>query len=233
MLLLAWIAACAPNEVDVTGVVYDGPGSATRESAGTVRLLDADAQEYDHAAVGADGSFSVSAPLGSDIYAVVEADGSPATAFAGISGINDFEAEPGSIFAFPGLTDWLEPFAGCPGLDSGGMVVGEVRFSDLRDPDSGLQSIAAAAKVLVAVDGKESDLVDACYLTDDGTAWSPDAPLVGLTGRFAIGGLPEGIHELRVGIQTTDAGFDYSFYPVWVPGDGVAPQFPAYVDFLD
>jgi hypothetical protein len=153
--------------------------------------------------------------------------------FGGYAGLDDFEAVPGSLFTGEELEDWLVPFAGCPGLATGAAVIGEVVYTELRDPETGARVAASGALVKVAVDGSDAELVSACFLDDEGVAWAPDAAVTGATGRFVVPGLPSGFHQLRIGFQPVDAGFDFTFWEVWVPEDGLSPWFPAEIDFLE
>lgn len=232
MLLLASILACGPSEVTATGVVFSGPGLVTPVSGGTITIRDGDAEVWDEAPIAADGSFTVLAPADSDLFAEIAADGSPVTTFAGQAALDDFAAEPGTLYALPDLADRLAPFAGCPGFGGGAVVIGEVRFADLRDAETGGLPIAPNAIVKLAIDGSEDRLVTACMLDDEGV-WDPDAAQVGNTGRFAFPDLPAGVHELRVGLQVANSGFKYDFYELWVPDGGVSPWFPATVAFLE
>ncbi len=226
--------ACAPDAVTVRGVVYEMPASLAVVGGGTIAIRDAAADPYDAAAIGSDGVFTVTAPAGADFFAEVKATGSVPTTFAGQAGLDDFDAEAGTVFAFTDADAWRAPFAGCPGLDApGGQVLGEARFTDLRDPGTGGASVAAAALVKVALFGDDAQLRDACVLTDDGTALATDTLEVGETGRFLIAGLPAGIHELRAGFQVAPDAFDFSFYPFWVQEDSVSPWFPVGLDFLE
>ncbi len=236
MLLLASILACEPSEVTATGTVYAGPASATPAAGGTITIRDAEAAVFDSAPIGADGRFEVLTPADTDLFAEIAIDGSVPTTFAGQASISDFEAEPGALYGLPDLAERLAPFAGCPGADwdgdAGGIVLGEVRFSDLRDAGTGGLPVAPNAIVKVAIDGSEDQLVTACMLDDEG-AWDPAATQVGATGQFVVTDLPPGIHQLRVGLAITDSGFDFDFYELWVPDGGASPWFPVAIAFLE
>jgi hypothetical protein len=226
--------ACGPRAVEIRGTVYDGPASAEPAAEGSaIRIRDAEAAAYDQADVGADGSFSVDAPEGADIFAEVVTPGFPNAVFGGYAGLSDFEAVPGSLYSAQGIEDWLVPFAGCPGLGEGGAVVGEVVFSDLRDPETGASVPVYGAIVSVAIDGRDDQLVPACYLDDEGAAYAPDADVAGSTARFAVVGLPPGFHQLRIGFQAVESGFDFTFWEVWLPDGGINPWFPAEIGFLE
>ncbi len=60
--------------------------------------------------------------------------------------------------------------------------------------------------------------------------YDPDARLTGYHGRFVVPNAPTGAVTLEVGYEIEDEPVYSIYYYVYVPVDGVAPVYPAYVE---
>lgn len=233
-LVLLMLAAngCTPNEVvSLRGVVQQAYEQELPLGGAQVEILDAAGRSFDRARTDPDGAFEVQAPLGSQIYATIAGTGYIPAAFLGQSGISPVaRVEDGVLFGFSTEEDqaWRTLFAGCPGADQpGAVVVGEVRFFDLAHPDTGEPPLCETGVITLELDDQ---VFEACYLTEDGLAWDPAATQTGTPGRFALFGLPEGSGVLNVDYRYATDYLVKQAYPVWLPADGVAPWFPAWVE---
>ena len=131
LALIPLLAGCGIGVVRVEGKVLDGnaaeaPGLA---DAG-VEIRDQDGFSFDSASTDSDGDFVAEAPPGETIYAWITHPDGTVSSFTGSSGLQPtLEVEPGTLYGVSTAldTEWLGPFAGCPGLgEEGGVVVGEV-----------------------------------------------------------------------------------------------------------
>ena len=203
---------------------------------GELTVRDDAGDAWDTAAIGADGTFTVAAPAGVRIYADVGAPDLLTASFTATSGLSDFAAETGTLYAFDEgeLAVWTDDFAGCPGADQGGLadggaLVGEVRFDDLVDDDGQNTIVTNAVVSWIPASGPEQG---ACYLDLEGLAYDPAAAYTGDSGRFAVFGATPGLGTLKVGFQVYEGSWSFVSYDTRVPEGGVVPRFPAWLEFL-
>jgi hypothetical protein len=232
MAALGGAVGCAADDVvELRGVVQQAHDRAEPLAGAAVEILDARGQRFDRGETTAAGAFRVTAPLGAMIFATVNGEGLLPAAFLGQSGVSPVaRVEEGVLYGFSTAEEqaWRERFAGCPGADQpGGIVLGEVRFFDLAHPDTGEHPLCETGIVTVE---RKNEAYEACYLTEDGSAWDPDATETGTAGTFAIFGLPEGSGVLKVDYRYASTYLVKEEYPLWLPAEGVAPWFPAWVE---
>jgi hypothetical protein len=110
-------------------------------------------------------------------------------------------------------------------------VYGEVRLFQVVDPATGVEPTVGTA--WAAVEAADGTRMEACYLDDEGVAFAPDSTRTGGTGRFAVFGVPSGLHTLEVGFDMPDGSTYTTLWTMWMPdGPGaVVPRFPVYVEF--
>lgn len=234
-LLFVSLAACGglPDEVLLTGNVAAAPGASEGLSGASLTVYDEAGTVRGQAQADANGDFELLAPAGDVVFVDIEAEGYVAASFAGVVGVQ--EQQPVEAGAFYGISsdtyaEWEATFAGCPGLgEGGGASFGEVRISNLTEPDSDEHPTVATA--VVTIDDGEGNFWEACYLDEDGLAYDPDAEWTGESGRFAVFGVPAGELRISVSYEVFDGNWSTEDYPVRVPEGGVAPQFPLWTDF--
>lgn len=231
-LLLA-ATACGERTVEVSGTVlenrFDGADVLVD---GSVTVLGPTGEVYSQTTTDSSGEFEALAPAGETVYALVGGEGLATASFVGTTGVRDSLAiEQGTLYGFEAdeLAEWEERFAGCAGVgEGGGVVLGEIRVWDLVDDDGQSPLVTTGYAVVQTVEG---ETYEACFLDDEGVAWDPDASRSGETGVFALFGVPEGVHDMLIGYDVYE-GVDYVRYlPVYVPEAGLAPHFPAWVEF--
>ena len=232
LLLLA--AACGPKEVVMKGTVFDSPGdSAAPFSGAKISIFDEDENKYDNAKANASGKFEAVAPEGAYIHAEISGDGFETTSFTGPSGLSDvFRVEDGTLYGLSSdeRAEWEARFAGCPDLDEpGGVIFGEIRMLELTE--NGEHPLVNGVAEVVTQNQKT--LWRACYLDEDGIAFDADATSTGVLGAFAIFGIEPGTHILTVGWEFAPDVWSYSDTWVRVIDGGVAPRFPAWVEWPD
>ena len=225
------LAGCVTMEdVSVRGTVFASPAGEVPLADATVILRDVRGKIYDRGRSDADGAFVVAAPPASDIVAEVQAEGYASAAFAGVTGEDPvFKVPDGTLYALRDdeRASWEEDFAGCPGIGSGGAVLGEIRVRELTEPDSDVHAIVTAGSVELAMDSGES--LSGCYLDDEGLGWQEGREVTGETGRFAIFGVPPGFGTLTVRYAYTPNTVVEDRTVVFLPDGGVSPWFPAWV----
>ncbi len=256
--LMLLLTGCMNSPVLIDGVVRAGSSTEQGQAGGVVVLLDADGEEYDRSPIKARGGFEIFAPRGSDIFVEVHAptkahaelpqsggvragldaepcceDGSMSvSSFNGASGFADtFSVEPGLLYAFTGHEqhDWERRFAGCPGVgEPGGVLLGEMRLADWTQ--NGEYSVITTG--FVWVEDAELNRWDACYLDEDGVAYSAEADRTGEAGAFAIFGLPQGRYEVTIAYNPFSDVSQLTSHDIWVPDGGVVPLLPAWVEFF-
>jgi hypothetical protein len=202
-------------------------GASEGLSGGAVEVLEASGSPYADAVTGQDGVFEVVAPVQSRIFLSFSGAGSAPITFAGTSGITDpFVVPDGQLFAMPTAEEasWRQTFAGCPRVEEPGWVLGEVRVGVSFDPT--LDPLDPSAQVFVELD--DGTRLDACYLDNDGVAHAPDQPTTGLTGQFAVFGVPPGLHAV-VAYRDLGGGSVRSEWPVLVVEGGAVVMRPAFL----
>ncbi|MDP6933096.1 MAG: carboxypeptidase-like regulatory domain-containing protein [Myxococcota bacterium] len=226
------LTACEPGEtvteILLTGHVLDEQD----EEAGpipeaTIELRDGNTEAYSEATTDEDGAFSIAAPAGDNIYVSLSADGYTTTAFTGATSYSDVEVEDGTLWMrSEAQVDVLRNlFDGCS-LDDGGIVEGEVRvYIPDQDADE-LPLVTTAYAVAYTPDG---DAYEACYLDDEGNS-DPEATQTGNTGRFAIFGLPEAPLTVYLNYDPGAGDAIERVFYVYLPENGIAPLYPAYVE---
>lgn len=232
---LGWMILGCQAEVVISGRVFEGHDKLGFPLVGgLIRLVDDGGAELDAATTGSRGAFSLRARSNLPLFAEISGEGFGISSFTGTTGVERLRVEDGALYGVETrvIDSWTALVSGCPGQDEpGGLVYGEVRLYQVFDPETGIEpSVNTAWAVIESADGQRRE---ACYLTDDGTALAPEATRTGGTGRFAIFGVPSGVHTLEVGYDLPDGSSYTTLWTTWVPdGPGaVVPRFPVYVDF--
>jgi len=227
-LLLAVVACDRTTPVTMSGRVLDEPfEGADPVASPTLEVRDVQAEVFATADGDTDGSFEVDVPGGQFFTVLMSADGYVPTSISGTAAAGDFEAGDGALWAMSDeeYADLLDLWAGCPGAGGeGGIAVGQVLLYTGDTETS--YTVTAGAVTLYASDGST---MDGCYLDNDGTPGSTGLE-TGSTGRFAVVGAPEGASSLLLTFQVGDVVEGPYQWPIWIPGDGVAPLYPAYVE---
>lgn len=252
------LAGCMNSPVLIEGTIRSGSTTEQGQAGGVVVVLDSDGEEFDRSPIKARGGFEALAPRGSDIFLEVRAptkqyldvsdsDGVRAgldaeacceegemsvTSFNGASGFADsFSVEPGQLYAFSRheQQDWERRFAGCPGVgEPGGVLIGEIRLADWTQ--NGEYSLITTG--FVWVEDTQQNRWDACYLDEEGIAYSEESERTGEAGAFAIFGLPSGQYEVTVAYNPFTDVSKLNRHNIWVPDSGVVPLLPAWVEFF-
>jgi hypothetical protein len=239
LAVLGVLGACEvePETLTMRGVLWDAPESEQAFAGANVQTLTSDGQNVDKSTSANDGGFTVSAPWGSTLHALVSAPGHVTSSFSGVSGISDtFRLGAGDLHGFPQglLTTWEEDFAGCEGIGQGSALLGYARFIELADPKTGEHPIVETLAVRVLA--SDGEYYDACYLNADATERDGDAVEVGPSGKFAVFGLPEGLARVDLVylfVETSEERYVHQVsYDAWLPADGVAPRFPYWLQVL-
>jgi len=224
--MMWWLwAACATPEVMVQGVVTEARGSEVPLEGASVSLRTWDFAVFEETTTDAEGVFRVRAPYQDLIHLVIAGDGLIPLAVPGTSGTAEVLTVPeGTLWGFPEAEEagWREEFAGCPGVDAPGLIVGEVRVDAWIDGEYPLDPNGFA----FVLDG-EGERRDACYLGEDGRH-DPAADRVGERGRFAIFGVEGGPWTLRVGRRLGDMSV-LGTWTVYVPDGGAVSMHPALI----
>jgi len=227
------LLGCDPmvTEVQMTGTVHDAPaneGNAVGEA--TVTSLNGAGEPFGVATTGSDGSFSVTVPAGAPFFVGVEKDGYVPTAFSGTSGVSDFDA--GAGYPWLSTLDWAATerarWEGCASYtDEGGFVSGQALAIVPGTDDYTSWPPLPDAEMLAYVSGDEA--LPACYLDDEGVVLAEGAS-TGMTGEYAIFGVPAGqvVIELTVARGDGEAGTDLFQFVAFE--DGLIPVFPTPVE---
>ncbi len=229
------LTACGLGEVRITGVALESPDDKSDPLVdGTVRVLDNRGLLFDSGATDASGRFSVMAPAGEVIYALVEnADGIIAS-FTGVSGMDPvLRVDRGQLHGVPERvrTRWSDTFAGCQGIESGGLVIGQVHvFLAGVDPDETTVVNNATVKLQSTTTGEDLART-ACYLDAETGLFDPEGVRTGPLGWYAIPDVPEGAYVLQVEFEVSEGMFTRGYLDIRVPPSGVVPRFPTFVDF--
>jgi hypothetical protein len=240
-LLLLPILACdlQVEEITLSGVILDAPYGAGDPVEGVeVTTLDGDLEAYSTATSDATGLVTIPVAAGQDMFLELRGDGAATTLFAGESGLFDLTLEAGELYTMPASTaaDRAAEFGDCAQGGSGGLIEGEVRIF-VPGGESSDEALVGNAWV-VAYDAADQ-MYEACYLDENGEPAPDEQTLTNSTGRFAIFGVPAGPYVLEVaytpgaGEGDTEAEAFYWFYKVNMVDDGVAPFYPAWVEFVD
>ena len=239
LVALGVLGACdaEPETVTMRGVLWDAPESEKTFAGAAIQTLTNDGQKVDRSTSANDGGFTVNAPWGTALHALVTAPGHVDSSFSGVSGVADtFRLGAGDLHGFPEelLEEWETDYSGCPGIGEGSALLGYARFIELVDSVTGEHPIVETLAVRVlAADG---EYYDACYLNADGTAYAADQAEVGPTGRFAVFGLPEGLARVDLAylfVETSEDRYVHQVsYDAWLPKSGVAPRFPYWLQVL-
>lgn len=230
LAIIPLIAACTP-EVTVRGTLL---GTRADKSLAwpnaTVRAFDQDGVLYDTTTSSRAGRFAVSVPRGQTVFIEVGDEWHPTASFTGVSGFTSplvvNRAEDPDLYGvktveYEELRAMLE---GCPGLDDGAVVVGQVFANDLIDmtTDDHPIIITASASVL-PLDGEP---IEGCYLDPSGSTYDPEADRTGNSGMFAVVGLPPGLHTLVVENHIPGGLTTQTATSILVDEAVVLPRFP-------
>ncbi|MBN2798921.1 MAG: hypothetical protein JXX28_07210 [Deltaproteobacteria bacterium] len=236
LVLTALLIGCQAPEVVLSGVIPETRfADAGPLVGGTLSLRDAEGARYGQTTTAEDGSFSLGAPAGEAVFLEVSGgDALVAASFSGVTGLAETLAlDPADRLLYgltaAELTAWRGRFAGCPGADAVGTaaVIGEVRVWELADEAGEHPLVTKAWVELSAFSGARWT---ACYLDDDGLAWSEGATYTGQTGVFAVFGLPAGGYSMEVSyLPHEEADPVTAWSELYLSAGGVAPRFPAWV----
>lgn len=227
-----WLAlglwGCAETVGEISGTVLIG-SVATGDplAGGTVQILGEDTEIFDEAPIDDQGRFLASAPLGANIYAVVEGPGMVPAGFSGKMGQGAFEVPPGALFGVSQVErDALDAvFGDC--ARPGPALYGEVRLYGFVDED-GVNPLVTTAYASAGPIGQEP--AAACYLGAETGEYDPEATLTGPTGRFALFDVPTGLVDLDYGYRVGGSITVDGTLRLFVPDQGVTPLMPAWVD---
>lgn len=236
MFLLVTLVGCAEEApIHLLGTVYQSSEPLSAPLGGAELEL----VTFDGAPIGtttADdvGAFDIFVPPGQPLFVIITADGYATSVFPGSIGLADEQfVEDHALFGVSTAErqEWVDLFAGCPGVEDGAFVVGEVREFEIVDPYSDVHPTASTAQVTV----RDADQAswEGCYLDDEGLAHDPEAAFTGGTGRFLVPGVPEGIHDLVVEVLVGPDTWTQNTYPVRIPArdDVVSPWWPLWASF--
>ena len=229
MIALLWLACTLPgSNIVLSGQVLTGQNSGAGAPDILVNIRNAETNPHDEVTTDQDGMFEVKVPSNSVYHLALSGTDIVPTAFSGIVGQSNVAIPEDELFVRSTAEMELlrSEFESCPNVDeSGGVVEGIVRFK-LQNTDDESYLVAPLASVLAYTDqGVE---FTACYLDDDGLSLE-DGEETGQTGRFAIFGVPQG--PTTVLFQQDIGGLSIENYGfVYMPENGLAPFYPAFVD---
>ena len=175
-------------------------------------------------------------PSGTNVFVLIDADGYVTTVFPGVIGEQPIQQVDGYALFGTSVDEYaalLTTWDGCPGVvEDSFLVVGEMKVFGLTDDTDNAPSVNTGTATLDAVD--TSDVIDGCYLTDDGTAYDPGAERTGESGRWLVAGAASGGWALDVSYEYGLDAWESQTYPVWAPAGGpaVSPWYPAWVEFV-
>jgi hypothetical protein len=227
---LPLLVACKEETVQLSGRVLEGlDQKAVAAEAGLQVLSPDDGAVLGETRTDADGYFAVDVPMDINVFVRLDDDGARTTTFAGVVSLFDEAIPEGYLYTLPEaeVSELEALFDGCPAGGGPGMVVGEVRHQDVMDGD-GVPVVNAGTQVTLYLEG--GGTLKACYLDEEGGAYDPAALLTGGSGRFALLGVPAGVHELEVAYDASLSERQVETYPVLVAEKAsVSPWFPAWV----
>lgn len=227
-LVLAVLGCRDPDE-PIRGTIRLGPGELAEPAGGVnVAILDLDRQLYDKTVTAPDGTFEALGPRGETVYAEISGDDLVRAGFVGQVGQGPFDVPDGELFAWEvSRMDALRAsYADC-GTPEGGVIHGEIRLFGAGSPSNAPIFPTSFARLLT-----DDEPIEACYLDATGQTWDPDATLTGPTGQYAIFGVEPGLHTLQYGYYLDDFPVEHAI-EVYVPEQGIAAQFPAWVDLAE
>lgn len=228
MLFLIALGCTSPTEA-IRGTIRMGPGTTAPPAAGaTVTIYDQALQLHDQTVTEVDGTFEVRGPRGETVFAEISGSDLVRAGFVGAVGQGPFEVPDGDLFAFEvdRLNTLRSRFEGCASSE-GGVIHGEFRLFGATGDEGSPIVRTGFARLLTGGDDKR----EACYLDDAGLSWNEDSSISGETGQYAFFGVEPGLHEIEYGYFIQD--FEVLHYiVVYVPEDGIAAQFPAWVDLV-
>ncbi len=228
--LVALLGCSHEQPVAMTGRVFDNPSETAGVIGGaTLETRDVYAEVYDETVAESDGAFSVNVPAGQFFTVEVDGDGYTPTSLSGVAGAGPFAAGDGRIWAMPDaqFEALFETWSACPSVgEPGGVAVGQALI--YTGAVAG-QDEYAVSNGVVTLYSSEGATLDACYLDGEGSDGSAGT-VTGASGMFAVFGLPEGASSLLMSFTIDDYTYGPYQWPIWVPGDGVAPLYPAYVE---
>ena len=230
MMLFFLLVSCLPQpgEVTLSGQINASQDSQSGMADVTVSSWDSTLSPYSETLTDVDGLFAINIQANRVYHLVLSGEALAPTAFSGVIGSEDVAIPADSLFVrsqreIEGLR---ASFAACDWIEAtGGIIEGIVQFP-IENGDSGENLMAEVAYVSASSD--EGTHYSACYLDNEGNALANGVE-VGATGRFAIFGVAPGAVTVAfsqdLGGQTlTNYGYTY------MPENGVAPFFPAFID---
>jgi hypothetical protein len=229
-------AACADEDpVRLEGTVVEAHDSTAPLSGASVAFVDEASAPLGSTTTDEYGEFTIDLPPGINVFVTIDAPGFVTSAFPGVIGILPTQRVEGYTLYGVSVEEHealLATWAGCPGLSAdGAIVVGEQRIFGLTDGSGNSPSVNTGIATLFEVAGSAE--LHGCYLTDDGTAYDPEAEATGSSGAFLVAGADPGSWALEVEYLYAAGQWSTAVYPVWLPADGpiVSPWYPAWVPF--
>lgn len=227
-MLLLLALGCVDTTEPIRGTIRVGPGTVSPPADGaTLTIYDDDLELYSRTETAQDGTFSVEGPRGGTVYAEVHGPDFVRSGFVGAVGQGPFDVPDGELFAWTNdAMDALRArYAGCA-VQEGGVIHGELRLFG-AEGDGGSPVLRTGFARLLTSDGA----IEACYLDDQGIGWNEGAFITGETGQYALFGVEPGLHRIEFGYFIQEVPVLHEL-TVFVPEDGIAPQFPAWVDLV-
>ena len=229
MISLFWMACALPaSDVVLSGQVLTGLDSDVGASDVLVSLRKANTKPHGEVTTDENGRFQITIPSSNVYHIALSGTDIVPTAFSGVVGQSDVAIPESDLFvrSTRDVEALRDEFSECEYAEEGGGIVeGIVQFTLQNTEDD---SFLAAPLTSITVFDDQGDEFNACYLDNDGVSVE-DADNVGNTGRFAVFGTPDGPLEIRFrqdigGLIIDNYGF------VYMPENGVAPFYPAFVD---
>jgi hypothetical protein len=240
LLALTGTGCAEPRSILLGGVVLDAPRGEGQPAPGVeVTVLDADLAPYDQATTDEAGAFELRVAAAQDMFLELRGEGKVTTLFAGEAGIFDLGLAEGALYVLSEArpAELAATFGACAGDGTGGIAEGEVRAYLPGEEES---EVSLVGNAWVVVYDEDNDPIEACYLDEEGAPAPEDQGMTNATGRFAVFGLAPGPHVLEVsynpGAGGEDTGMDPAdtlswFYKVNMVEGGLAPFYPAWVEF--
>lgn len=223
MIWMLFACQGLPEFVTISGTVFESSAAEEPVAGVSLEVFDVAMESVDSVDADGEGAFSAQARMGSYFFLSMSADGYVPTGVAGSVGPQDFAIPDGALWmrTEEEHEEALVGFEGCEGLDSGGVIDGEVIMA-LPGEDDSLQKMFVSTGWARAIleDGTE---VSACYLDDDGV-YDPEAVYTGGTGQFVIPNV-SGKIVLAVGYDLGESTMFEGLFTVYVPENGVTSLF--------
>ena len=219
MILLLLACTSRPELVVLSGTIFESGSEDSVVADAQVRVLDFALEEVDAVAADSEGAFAAQARFGSYVFLDLSADGYARTGFTGTVGMTDYAIPDGVLWmrTESELDALKSSFEGCPLLEQGGAVEGEILMALPQDGVMMKTFVETGWARVVSEDGEE---VEACYLDEDGL-YDPEAVYTGPTGRFLIPNV-SGKVQLWVGYDLGETPMYESYSTVFVPDGGVS-----------